>query len=74
MCGAERKPSLEDNDASERNADGACVLLAPDIQEEILLAEAGPGFQPINERALRWVVCARDWPTQRRRWRDLNDV
>ena len=50
------------------------TLLAPDIQEEILLTEAGPGFQPINERALRWVVRARDWPTQRRRWRDLNDV
>jgi hypothetical protein len=50
------------------------TLLAPDIQEAILLAEAGPGFQPINERALRWVVRARDWPTQRRRWRDLNTV
>jgi len=50
------------------------TLLAPDIQEEILLTEAGPGFQPINERALRWVLRARDWPTQRLRWRDLNDV
>lgn len=49
-------------------------LLAPDIQEEILTAEVEPGHDPINERALRWVVRVRDWPTQRARWRDLNSV
>jgi len=37
----------------------------------ILTAEVEPGFQPINEPALRWVVRARDWPTQRVRWREL---
>jgi len=53
-----------------------CVarLLAPDIQEEILTAEVEPGHDPINEHTLRWVVRARDWPTQRARWRDLNSV
>jgi len=50
------------------------LLLAPDIQEELLLTEIEPGYQPINEHALRWVVRARDWPTQRARWRDLNAV
>jgi len=50
------------------------LLLAPDIQEEILAAEVEPGHQPINERALRWVVRARDWPTQRARWRDINSL
>jgi hypothetical protein len=50
------------------------LLLAPDIQEEILFAKVEPGYHPINEHALRWVVQARDWPTQRARWRDLNAV
>ena len=50
------------------------MLLAPDIQEEILFIEVEPGYQPINERSLRWVVRARDWSIQRARWRDLNDV
>ncbi|MDD5308699.1 MAG: hypothetical protein PHU25_15385 [Deltaproteobacteria bacterium] len=50
------------------------LLLAPDIQEEILFSEVEPGYHPINEHALRWVVQARDWPTQRARWRDLNAV
>jgi hypothetical protein len=50
------------------------ALLAPDIQEEILAGEVEPGYDPINERALRWVVRARDWPTQRDRWRDLQAV
>lgn len=50
------------------------ALLAPDVQEEILEAEVEPGHDPISERALRWVVRARDWPTQRARWRDLNAV
>lgn len=50
------------------------TLLAPDIQEEILFTQAEPGHQPINEHSLRWVLRARDWPTQRTRWRDLNDA
>ena len=50
------------------------LLLAPDIQEEILTIEVEPGYNPINEHALRWVVRARDWPTQRVRWRDLSSV
>jgi hypothetical protein len=50
------------------------LLLAPDIQEKLLFTTVEPGYQPINERALRWVVSARDWPTQRARWRDLHAV
>ena len=48
------------------------ALLTPDIQEEILAAEVEPGYDPINERALRWVLRARDWRTQRARWRELS--
>jgi hypothetical protein len=50
------------------------LLLAPDIQEEILTIEVEPGYNPINEHALRWIVRARDWPTQRTRWRELNTI
>jgi hypothetical protein len=42
------------------------VLLAPDIQEEILLREV-----PAPERALRYVVRALAWDEQRRRWAAL---
>ena len=47
------------------------TLLAPDIQEELLLMNAREGFEPINEHALRWVGQAREWAVQRRRWREL---
>jgi hypothetical protein len=45
------------------------LLLAADIQEEILLIEVPPGAQPISERALRDAVLkSLDWLEQRRRW------
>lgn len=47
------------------------LLLAPDIQEEILFMQAEPGEQPIAERTLRTVVQSLDWPGQRVRWRAL---
>ena len=50
------------------------ALLAPDIQEEIIFDDVAPGHDPINERALRWVLRARNWRTQRERWRDMNAV
>jgi hypothetical protein len=47
------------------------LLLAPDIQEELLFMEAPPGADPLPERALRHVVRALGWPEQRRRWAAL---
>ncbi len=44
------------------------LLLAPDIQEELLFLEVAPGRDPIPERALRHVVRALDWREQRRRF------
>lgn len=45
------------------------LLLAADIQEEILFIEVAPGAQPISERALRdGVLKSLDWLEQRRRW------
>jgi hypothetical protein len=48
------------------------LLLAADIQDEILHLEVAPGAQPISERALRdSVLKTLDWEEQRRRWRTL---
>jgi hypothetical protein len=45
------------------------LLLAADIQEEILHLEVAPGAQPISERALRErVLKSLDWREQRRAW------
>lgn len=45
------------------------TLLAPDIQEEILIAEVEPGRDVVTERALRAIVSQADWTEQRSRWR-----
>lgn len=48
------------------------LLLAPDIQHEILHLEVAPGEQPISERALReGVLSSLDWIEQRRLWNGL---
>jgi hypothetical protein len=47
------------------------LLLAPDIQEEILFLEFPAGRQPLNEADLRAIVRATLWPEQRRRWHAL---
>jgi hypothetical protein len=45
------------------------LLLAPDIQHEILHLEVPPGARPISERALReGVLRLLDWREQRRGW------
>ncbi len=45
------------------------LLLAPDIQAEILFLEVPPGDQPISERRLRETVLrSLDWREQRKRW------
>lgn len=45
------------------------TLLAPDIQEEILVAEVEPGRDAVTERGLRAIVRHAAWDDQRRRWR-----
>ncbi len=50
------------------------VLLAPDIQEDLLFLEVAPGRDPIPERALRSVVRALAWREQRRRFARLRET
>lgn len=45
------------------------TLLAPDIQEEILLLESEDGVEPRSERALRTIVAEPSWARQRELWR-----
>ena len=48
------------------------LLLAPDIQEEILfLPRSGGGRDPIREKAVRPIASVPDWRKQRVMWRDL---
>jgi hypothetical protein len=47
------------------------LLLAPDLQEEVLFRSEGPGVRPLTERGLRGVVRALDWAEQRLRYRAL---
>jgi hypothetical protein len=48
------------------------LLLAPDIQEALLLLEpTGSGPNVVNERDLRQVVAEADWRKQRKMWSNL---
>ncbi len=47
------------------------LLLAPDIQEEIVFMVVTTGRDPVTEHSVRRVVRALDWEEQRRRWRDI---
>ena len=47
------------------------LLLAPDIQEEILCLETSNGREPIAQVRLRPVVALPHWEDQRRTWREL---
>lgn len=47
------------------------LLLAPDIQEELLFLESVDGVEPISERALRAIVAEPSWERQRQLWRRL---
>lgn len=48
------------------------LLLAPEVQEEILFLELPPGAQPVSERGLREAALGTiDWQEQRRRWEGL---
>ncbi len=46
------------------------LLLAPDVQAEVLALRAEPGREPITERDLRGVLKSLDWREQRTRWRE----
>jgi len=47
------------------------LLLAPDIQEAILLLQGNIGREAITERDLRRVVAATDWKVQRTIWQQF---
>lgn len=47
------------------------LLLAPDIQEELIFLERVDGQEPLTERALRPVVSTPSWEEQRRQWSKL---
>lgn len=47
------------------------LLLAPDIQAQILRIEVEPGVQPLAERALRKVLRSPVWEEQRREWASI---
>lgn len=44
------------------------LMLAPDLQEQILDLEAVDGVEPLSERSLRLVVKLEAWEEQRREW------
>ena len=50
------------------------LLLAPDIQEEVLALEFPAGREPITERTLRRVFESLVWEDQRARWAELRDL
>ena len=47
------------------------LLLAPDIQKQILSMEAEVGREPISDRDLRMVLRSMDWGEQRREWKKI---
>jgi hypothetical protein len=51
------------------------LLLAPDIQEQILfLPKTMSGRDPISERRLRQVTAIVRWDRQRKAWREMREV
>jgi hypothetical protein len=44
------------------------LLLAPDLQEQVLFVDAVDGVQPLSERTLRRVARAGTWGEQRSMW------
>ena len=48
------------------------TLLAPDIQERILLLESVDGVEPLYERVVRKFSCHSAWTAQREVWRRLS--
>jgi hypothetical protein len=49
------------------------LLLAPDLQEELLFFEVRAGKDPMHEHGLRQIVSAPLWSEQRARWTALRN-
>ena len=47
------------------------LLLAPDIQEEVLFFVTRNGRELVTEKELRQIVRIRDWEDQGARWKEL---
>ena len=47
------------------------TLLAPDLQEAVLVLEAVDGIEPMSERGLRALSKGADWAEQREIWGEL---
>src|SRR5690625_3202035 len=47
------------------------LLLAPDIQEEVLVLEYPIGREPVTERTLRRVLASLCWEDQRAAWTEV---
>ena len=47
------------------------LLLAPDIQEEVLALEFPVGREPVTERTLRRVLASLCWEDQRAAWGEI---
>lgn len=47
------------------------LLLAPDVQEQVLALEAVDGNQPLSERMLRGLAHIAFWSEQRRQWASI---
>jgi hypothetical protein len=51
------------------------LLLAPDIQEELLfLPRTARGFDPVTLRAMGYVCATPLWTEQRARWAEIKDA
>lgn len=52
-----------------------CLLLAPDIQEELLfLPSTTEGWDPVALRTIRYVCQTPLWQEQRKRWAELKET
>ncbi|MCZ2111638.1 MAG: hypothetical protein LC118_19110, partial [Dehalococcoidia bacterium] len=49
------------------------LMLAADLQEQVLVLEAVDGAEPMAERTLRAVAHAGTWAEQRRRWTTMTE-
>ena len=50
------------------------LLLAPDIQEEVLSLEFAVGREPVTERSLRQVLVSLCWEDQRVVWGEIHQA
>ena len=63
-----RERQRRESEGRDREAARNLLLLAPDIQEEILALEVPAGRQPLSERALRRLTESLLWTDQRVMW------